>query len=115
MNGTCQPCTIGFYSRNSQCTACPAACTVCENTTYCTECADDFYIEKDYCVDTCPDNKVPNGTVCDVCVVDCAICNVSTSLCEVCVAGIYLYQGECLEKCPDDLVVSMNGTECLTP
>ena len=114
MNGTCQPCFPGYYSRNSQCALCPSVCRVCESTTVCTECAAGYYMEGTYCVNPCPDNKVPNGTVCDICATDCAICDVDTSFCSVCTAGIYLYQGECFTTCPSSLVINLNGTLCVT-
>ena len=65
-------------------------------------------------MNVCPDNKVPNGTKCDFCVDNCAICDVNTSLCSLCIAGMYRHEGTCVDACPSPLVINLNTTLCVT-
>ena len=93
---------------------CPSACKSCENATFCNQCKNEFYMEGTLCTDTCPDNKVPNGTKCDFCINNCTICDITTSLCSICISGLYRYEGSCFEECPTGYVINLNRTVCIT-
>lgn len=114
VNGSCIPCSPGYYAESSACTPCPSTCSTCESQVHCTSCKSNNYLLNNMCSSNCPINMFPNGTTCSVCLANCNICNQATSLCVVCQAGYYLYNNLCSTTCPSPLVVSYDFLTCVT-
>lgn len=113
-NGSCIPCSPGYYAESSACTPCPSSCSTCESQVLCTSCKSNNYLLNNMCSSSCPINMFPNGTTCSICLANCNICNQATSLCTVCQAGYYLYNNLCATTCPSPLVVSYDFVTCVT-
>lgn len=114
VNGTCVPCSPGYYDLSGSCVICPSACTTCTAQTVCQTCSSGYYLLGNTCTSLCPKNMVPNGTVCSFCAESCSVCNQSNSLCTVCNAGVFLYSNLCYSTCPSPLVASYDFLSCVT-
>ncbi|ELP89083.1 protein serine/threonine kinase, putative [Entamoeba invadens IP1] len=101
-NKGCQHCQDGYYKNNENCLPCENECKTCYNTTYCTSCTSDFYLDSNGVCQTRGDfNK---------------ICNVSLPLskgCAICNNGYYREGTECL-TCDVSCELCTNRDGCLT-
>ena len=62
--GQCEPCIPGTYDLSGSCVVCPSSCTTCTSQTTCQTCATNYYLLGSVCTATCPNNMIPNGTIC---------------------------------------------------
>lgn len=91
---TCSTCLAGNYLSSTAytCYPCPATCSACLNSTYCTSCETGYELSSNLCV--C-------GTACNDCMSNstgiCSSCTYSPSFsCSSCVTGYYSSGGNCL-------------------
>lgn len=85
---------------------CNTACAKCygQNSNQCTECADDFFFNKDenLCSTICPFGTYKNSSAweCTVCNITCESCDgQGGSSCLSCSNNLFLDQKQCLSKC----------------
>lgn len=114
INGSCQPCPSGQFASLNNCVQCPAECLTCSNNSYCTTCASGKYLFNFTCSSSCPSDMVPAGSICTICVVNCSVCDLATTKCLVCRSHSYVFEGGCVDSCPNSLIVSLNGSNCVT-
>lgn len=93
--------TIQTYLLNGSCLSCNSTCTTCLNSSFCTNCSQNYLLSNNICLLDC--SKIKNGTFlsngqCKSCGTNCQTC-LNVSQCSSCNSPFFLDGGACLPNC----------------
>ena len=108
-------CEIGYYGVDGQCTkiSCIADCGVCETSTICRKCNDQYYLSDDkkrcksYFIDINKLFKIIKG--CEDGIPNCSVCE-SQDVCKECADKYFLNGNDCERNSPFDFSIIKNSS-----
>ena len=121
-----EACPDGYWAKpgvrgiGGMCEPCPSTCFKCLSPLQCTVCKDQYYLEDEQCIATCPDGEyhvgdTNIGRVCEPCPSKCKSC-VSPEVCTECEDSTFLNpDSTCQSTCPDGFYnnfVGETGSNC---
>ncbi len=104
-------CPLKYYmdtSSVSTCRRCEDNCSICSNSTSCSECNLAYYLKTGDCVTNCGEGYYLSDSSCLTCEGNCRTC-ISDTVCSLCNAGYYLSYTECFacrsncKSCSNDM------------